>query len=165
MLAPALQWGLFAMKVILATQGTTLITVKTLHLKRLLILSSTINCLGLGGVVPQIDLLSSFSSETIDSMTNQILTEGPSLVTNAANSLQDHVRYNDEQAKAAYSAIYKFISDQEGGGGPNWIPSMTGLYRTTAPLGKGRSMWISPAGKAQFEMYGEDAVKRIGVNK
>jgi hypothetical protein len=116
-------------------------------------------------VVPQIDLLSSFPGEAIDAMMSQILMDGPSLIDNAANSLQDHVRHNDEQAKAAYSAVYKFISDQEGGGGPNWTPAMTGLYRTRAPPGKGRSMWISPAGKAQFEMYGEDAIKRIGVNK
>ena len=115
-------------------------------------------------MVPQIDLLSSFSGEAIDSMMSQILADGPSLVGKAANSFQDHVRHNDEQAKAAYSAIYKFISDQEGGGGPNWTPSMTGLYRTKAPPGKGRSMWVSPNGKAQFEMYGEDAIKRIGVN-
>ena len=39
---------------------------------------------------------------------------------------------------------------------------MTGLLLTAAPLGKGQSMWVSPDGIEQFQMHGEDAIKKIG---
>lgn len=114
--------------------------------------------------MPQIDLLSYFQGDAMDSMVSDVLGDTSSLgshVINASNSVLKAVQYNADQAKAAYSYVFKFLADQEGGGGAGWKPSMTGLHLTQAPAGKGRSMWVSEQGKEQFRMHGEDAIKKI----
>jgi hypothetical protein len=118
--------------------------------------------------VPQINLLSHFQGDAIDSMVSDVLGDTSTLgshVTNATNSVISAVHYNEDQAKAAYSYVYKFLADQEGGGGAGWKPSMTGLHLTPAPAGKGRSMWVSAEGKEQFLMHGEDAIKKISQDR
>ena len=75
-------------------------------------------------------------------MVSEVLGDTSSLeshVTNASNSVLSAVHYNEDQAKAAYSYVFKFLADQEGGGVAGWKPSMTGLHLTQAPAGKGRS--------------------------
>ena len=111
--------------------------------------------------MPQIDLLSHFQGDAMDTMVSDVLGDLESYVTNASNSVLKAVQYNEDQAKAAYSYVFKFLADQEGGGGVGWKPSMTGLHLTQAPAGKGRSMWVSEEGKEQFRMHGEDAIKKI----
>lgn len=114
--------------------------------------------------MPQIDLLSHFQGDAMDSMVSDVLGDTSSVgshLTTASNSVLKAVHYNEDQAKAAYSYVFKFLADQEGGGGAGWKPSMTGLHLTQAPAGKGRSMWVSEEGKEQFRMHGEDAIKKI----
>ena len=115
--------------------------------------------------MPQVDLLSNFQGDAIDSMVSEVLGDTSTLeshVTNTTTSVLKAVHYNADQAKAAYSYVFKFLADQEGGGGAGWKPSMTGLHLTQAPAGKGRSMWVSEEGREQFRMHGEDAIKKIG---
>ena len=120
---------------------------------------------GLGGVVPDIDLMAFVQGGLMDSMVSEVLGVASSISSyadDATNSFLGAVQYNEEQAKEAYSYVFKFIADQEGGSGPAWKPAMTGLLLTAAPLGKGQSMWVSPDGIEQFQMHGEDAIKKIG---
>ena len=114
--------------------------------------------------MPQIDSLSHFQGDAMDSMVSEIFGYTSSLgshVTNASKSVLSALHYNEDQANAAYSCVFEFLADQEGGGGAGWKPSMTGLHLTQAPAGKGRSVWVSKEGKEQFRMHGEDAIKKI----
>ena len=116
--------------------------------------------------MPQIDLLSSFQGNVMDSMFNQVFGDNYSLSSHAADAatlVLDTIQYNEDQAKAAYSYVFEFLADQEGHkvAPPGWKPQMTGLHLTPAPVGKGRSMWVSKEGRGRFEMYGEDAIKKI----
>lgn len=117
--------------------------------------------------MPSVDLLSFARSDVIESMMSQVLgdTSLGSYVDDAGKLLEDAVKYNEEQSKNAYSAVFEILRDQEGGGHQNWIPKMTGLHRTMAPPGKGPCMWVSLAGMEQFQMLGKDAIKKIGVDK
>ena len=99
-------------------------------------------------------------------MVREVIGDTSSLgthVTNATNTVLSTVHYNEDQVKAAYSYVFKFLADQEGGsgGGVGWKPSMTGLPLCQAPPGKGRSMWVSEEGKEQFRMYGEGAINKL----
>ena len=145
------------MKIILATQGAFLIRYTqnmeycTIYEILLCIwITDGHNCLllGLGGVLPSIDL-SCFHGDVMDSMMSEVLgaaSSAGSYASDAASSFLDTVHYNEEQAKTAYSFVFKFICDIEGGGGSNWKPLMTGLTLTEAPEGKVRSMWVSIEG-------------------
>ena len=129
--------------------------------------------------MPQTDLLSHFHGDAIDAMMSQVLGETVytgSYATDAVNSAKTQVKgsaksfvesipFNEDQAKKAYGHIFKFLQDQEGGGGPGWKPTMTGLYLTAAPPGKGRAMWVSEEGRKQFQLCGEDAIKKIGSER
>ncbi len=113
----------------------------------------------------QCDVVLGIQSDAMDPMITQILGDAASLGSYADDaSLLHDIQYNEEQNKEAYSSVYKLISDQEGGNtlDPDWKPKKTGLHLTAAPPGKGPSMWVSPDGIEQFQMYGEDAIKRIG---
>ena len=119
-------------------------------------------------MVPNIDFLSLFQGDAMDSIMSQVLGDAAllgSYADDAADSLLSTVQFNEEQAKEAYSYVFKFIADQEGGSGPTWKPAMTGLHLTEAPPGKGQSMWVSIDGIEQFQMHGEDALKRVGGYK
>lgn len=119
-------------------------------------------------MIPNIDLLSHFQGGVIDAMMRDVFEAASthtSLVNDTAESLIGILKYNEEQTKAAYSHIFKFLSDQEGETGPGWMPSMTGLHLTLAPPGKGRSMWVSAEGKLQFQMHGEGAIMKIPEDK
>ena len=110
------------------------------------------------------DLLSHFQGDAIDSMVSDVIGDSSSLgshVTNATNSVVSAVHYNEDQAKAAYSYVFKFLADQEGGGSVGWKPAMTGLHLCQAPPGKGRSMWVSEEGKELFCMHSEGAIKKL----
>ena len=111
----------------------------------------------------------------LDTMTLQLADIAGTVSTcadNAASAASDalaHVEFNEEQAKAAYFHVYKFIQEQERGGagsgaGAGWKPQHTGLVLTEAPPGKGRSVWVSPAGMGRFMEEGRDAIKKIGLN-
>lgn len=78
----------------------------------------------------------------------------------AASSALADVQFNEEQATAAYSHVFKFIQEQERGGA-GWKPQKTGLVLTEAPPGKGRSMWVSPEAVERFQVEGNDALKKI----
>jgi hypothetical protein len=118
-------------------------------------------------VVPEIDLLSRLQGLEMMSLMRDVL-EDPNVsslgsrVTYAAKSLLDDCQFNEEQAKVAYSHIFKFLQEQEGGGGPGWKPSKTGLDLVPAPPGKGRAMWVSKEGREQFQLHGEDVIRKIG---
>lgn len=89
--------------------------------------------------MPQIDVLSHFQGDALDAMVSEVLGDTSSLgshVTSATNTVLSAVHYNEDQAKAAYSYVYKFLADQEGGGGAGWKPSMTGLHLTSPLQGR-----------------------------
>ena len=88
-----------------------------------------------------------------------------SLIASTTNSALSAVCYNEDQARVAYSYIYNFLADQEGGGGAGSKPSMTGLRLTPAPVGKGRSMWVFEEGREQFRMHGEDVIEKISGDR
>jgi hypothetical protein len=119
--------------------------------------------------VPNVEMMANINSAMLDSMTLQLANMAGTMNTcaeNAASAASDalaHVEFNEEQAKAAYFHVYKFIQEQERGGA-GWKPQHTGLILTEAPPGKGRSMWVSPAGMGRFMEEGKDAIKKIGLN-
>lgn len=169
MLAPALQWGLFFVRIALATQGN--LTITPLYVTLIDFIAN--HCLvlllhpGLGGVVPQLDLLSGIDGDAIESMSTQILGNANSLgsyADDADTSILHYAHCNEENAKA-FSYVFELISYVEGGGGTGWTPKLTGLHLTDAPRGKGRSMWVSIDGIEQYQMHGEDAINKIGGGK
>ena len=112
-------------------------------------------------------MLAHVDSSVLDSMTQQLAglaVAADCIVESASSAASDaiaRVDFNEEQAKAAYSHVYKFIQEQEKGGA-GWKPRHTGLTLTEAPPGKGRSMWVSPEGMPRFLEEGKDAIKQIG---
>lgn len=121
---------------------------------------------GLGSVVPPLDLLFGMEGEGLDTMISQVLDDAGAVsphVNQASGKFLAAVQYNEEQAKDAYSHVYKFIADQEGGFGSHWKPKLTGLHLVSAPPGKGRSTWVSQEGMQAFQMHGEGALKKIAV--
>ena len=124
--------------------------------------------------MPNIDMIN-VNCAILDSMTLQLsgMTGAPgtpgdtntcaeNAVCAASNALA-HVEYNEEQARAAYYHVYRFIQEQENGG-TGWKPQHTELVLTDAPPGKGRSMWVSPEGRGRFLEQGKDAIKKIGID-
>ena len=119
---------------------------------------------GLGGVVPQLDLLCSMQGDALDCMISQVLIDAGAVgayVEEGATRILGSIKFNEEQAKKAYAHVYNFITEQEGGKGDDWKPTRTGLHLTAAPLGKGRSMWVSEEGMEAFQMHGADALVLI----
>ena len=121
---------------------------------------------GLGGVVPNLDFLTSVDTSMLESMhaqmsvaAVQVSQYGDSAAATAASALQV-VQDNEEQAKNAFSLVYAFIRNAEKGG-QDWKPRLTGLVLTPAPIGKGRSAWVSPAGAPKFLEEGCDAIRKI----
>ena len=164
-LAPALQWGLFFLKVALATQG-------------------------LGGVVPniptewlqQLDALPGANQrDKLQSVISQISEDGvvagalavatdggdvTSSLDQATSSFVDWETTDKEHAKHAFAMVFKFIAEAEGY--PNgvsdrdWKPQHTGLHLTSSPIGgRSSSLWVSrPEGVRLFEEKGWAALKR-----
>ena len=119
---------------------------------------------GLGGVVPPLDMLCNMQGDVLESMIKQVIDDGSALskrIDAVSNRMLDSISFNEEQCKNAYSHVFKFIADQENGGGVNWKPTLTGLHLTQAPKGMGRSMWVSEEGKELFLKDGEKALKRV----
>jgi hypothetical protein len=121
--------------------------------------------------VPNVEMLAIINCAMLDTMTLQLANmpgTGSTCAENAASAASDalaHVEFNEEQAKAAYFHVYKFIQEQErGGAGAGWKPQHTGLVLTEAPPGKGRSVWVSPAGMGRFMEEGKDAIKKTKLN-
>ena len=163
-LGPALQWGLFFLKVALATQG-------------------------LGGVVPniptewlqQLDALPGANQrDKLQSVISQISEDGvvagalavatdggdvTSSLDQATSSFVDWETTDKEHAKHAFAMVFKFIAEAEGY--PNgvsdrdWKPQHTGLHLTSPPVGgRSSSLWVSrPEGARLFEQRGWDALK------
>ena len=106
--------------------------------------------------MPQID----FHDDVIDTMMSDVFGSIPSLVGDAAQKFEEAVSYNDEQARNAYHHVFKLLRVLEKGGDDQvWRPEKTGLSLQPAPPGKGRSMWVSEAGREKFERLGEDALR------
>lgn len=114
--------------------------------------------------MPPLDMLCNMQGDVLESMIRQVIDDG-SAVTDRIDAISDRIldsiSFNEEQSKNAYSHVFKFISDQEGGNGVNWKPRLTGLHLTPAPKGMGRSMWVSEEGIEQFQMHGEKAIKKV----
>ena len=124
-------------------------------------------CIGLGGVVPNLDFLTDMDTSMIDSMSAQfsgvgaLVNQHVDKATEKGASCLDSVKETEEQATAAYSHVYKFLQLAEKGG-THWKPERTGLILTEAPAGKGRSMWVSPQAVSQFLQEGSECIKKIG---
>ena len=163
-MAPALQWGLFFLKVALATQG-------------------------LGGVVPDIPMewlqvLNTLPGadqrdklqSVIDQITNDgVVTDSLTVATDggdvtdsldqATSSFADWESSDEDRAKSAFAQVFKFLAEAEGY--PNgvsdrdWKPQYTGLHLISPPVGgRSASMWVSrPEGVRLFEKKGWDALK------
>ena len=120
---------------------------------------------GIGGIVPNIDLLSSFRGDALNTM----LLEVSGNTTNGNDDqLLDPLQFNEKQTKEAYPYVYRHLFSQENKGvssdtvgETNWKPAMTGLCLVKAPLGMGPSMWVSEAGRQEFEEKGEGAIKKV----
>jgi hypothetical protein len=114
--------------------------------------------------VPPLDMLGNIQRDVLESMIQQVIDNSHAAsnsVHTVSNSVLDAISFNEEQSKDAYSHVFKFISDQEGGSGVTWKPRLTGLHLTPAPLGMGRSMWVSEEGVERFQMHGERAIKKM----
>jgi hypothetical protein len=118
--------------------------------------------------VPPLDMLCNIQGDVLESMIKQVIDDGSALsdrIDAVSDRILDTISFNEEQSKNAYSHVFKFISDQEGGSGANWKPRLTGLHLTPAPNGQGRSMWISDEGIESFQMYGEKAIKTVSPQR
>ena len=116
--------------------------------------------------MPPLDLLFGMEGDELDSLISQVLHDADAIspeINKASKKFFATVQYNEDQAKDAYSHVYKFIASLEGGYGPNWKPKYTGLQLVSAPPGKGRSTWVSEEGMEMFQMHGEGALKKIAL--
>jgi hypothetical protein len=114
--------------------------------------------------VPTLDVLGNVQGDVLESMIKQVMDNGTAVSNSlgtVSNRILDAINFNEEQAKNAYSHVFKFISELEGGSGVTWKPQLTGLHLTPAPMGMGRSMWVSEEGVEQFQMHGEKAIKKV----
>lgn len=115
--------------------------------------------------MPPIDLLFGMEGDGLDTLISQVLDDAretlPHVVDASKKVLLASVEFNEDQAKDAYSHVYKFLVNQEGGYGAHWKPQHTGLHLVSAPPGKGRSTWVSEEGMEMFQTHGEGAIKKI----
>ena len=105
--------------------------------------------------------------DVLNSMLSSVLGDKDSFGKNADEIAKAFSNSrNSEANKKAYGHVFEMIRTQEKGTtGVEWTPKMTGLVRTRAPPGKGPSVWVSPPAVEQFQLYGEDAIKSVGVEK
>lgn len=118
--------------------------------------------------MPPLDLLFGMPSDELDSLIGQVLSDAGAVVSHiddASEKCLAAVQFNEDQAKDAYSHVYKIIASHEGGFASHWKPKYTGLHLIPAPPGKGRSMWVSEEGREIFQMHGESALKKIALPK
>ena len=116
--------------------------------------------------MPPLDMLFGMEGHELDSMISQVLDDAGAVSTHvdkASEKFLATVKYNEEQAKDAYSHVYTCIADHEGGFGSHWKPKLTGLNLVSPPSGKGRSTWVSREGMGAFQEYGERALKKIAI--
>ena len=181
-LAPALQWGLFFLKVALATQGLGVMVpdIPTEWLQQLNALPGANQRDKLLSVISQltddvqslqmdgvgvVDTLAPLAPLAAMSMDGDAATNA---LDQATTSYVDWEETDEEHAKSAFAQIFKFIAEAEGY--PNgvsdrdWKPKHTGLHLTSPPIdvkgGRSSSSWVSrPEGVALFEKNGWDALK------
>jgi len=163
-MAPALQWGLFFLKVALATQGLGGV-VPDIPMEWLQVLNT------LPGADQRDKLQSVISQITNDGVVTDALTvtmDGGDVTDSldqATSSFADWESSDEDRAKSAFAQVFKFLAEAEGY--PNgvsdrdWKPQYTGLHLISPPVGgRSSSMWVSrPEGVRLFEKKGWDALK------
>ena len=163
-LAPALQWGLFFLKVALATQGLGGVVpdIPTEWLKQLNALPGPNQLVKLESVINQI------ATDGVVTDTLAIMPDGGDIIASldqATSMFADWETIDEDRAKSAFAQVFKFLAEAEGY--PNgvsdrdWKPQYTGLHLTSPPVGgRSSSLWVSrPEGVALFEKKGWDALK------
>ena len=163
-LAPALQWGVFFLKVALATQGLggVVPNIPTEWLQQLNALPGANQRDKLQSVISQI------SNDGVVAGALAVVTDGGDVTSSldqATSSFVDWETTDEEHAKHAFALVFKFIAEAEGY--PNgvadrdWKPQHTGLHLTSPPVGgRSSSLWVSrPEGALLFEQEGWDALK------
>ena len=164
-LAPALQWGLFFLKVALATQGLggVVPNIPTEWLQQLNALPGANQLVKLESVIRQI------TDDGVVADALAVTTDGGDATDSldqATSSYVDWESADEERAKSAFAQVFKFIAEAEGYANGvsdrDWKPQYTGLHLTSPPVGGGRSssLWVSrPEGVRLFEKKGWDALK------
>jgi len=139
-IASIMKWGLFFLKIALATQG-------------------------LAASIPDV---SSFFPIIDDNYFNGIVTE-LSTMSETIMNYEDNVNQmmdslTDEQDQAAFNEILDFLMIKESYTGPNpqdWEPKNTGLIKVVSDC-DGSCMWVSQESKQEFIEKGIEAIHKGG---
>ena len=149
-LAPALQFGVSLLKVLVVTRGladtvdlSSLLPANPSATKSLEMLGKTLT--GMKEIASGIE--DATSEDPLDFFTATI------------EELSAH-----EDAKGAHALVYRFLAKAELNGDdpyPGWKPQLTGLGKEAiTPEGGGKSLWVSPEGRDAYLQRGMQAVRR-----
>jgi hypothetical protein len=165
-LAPALQWGVFFLKLALATQGLGAM-VPSLP-------ADLSNWSAGGGMMPLGDVVSQLSADlaaaqstvgTVGGVAKDLflIDDQDSVVDQLdqmSSSFNEWEAAADERAKKAFAQVFQFVAVAEGAAdyasNRTWRPAHTGLVLTRPSVGA--SAWVSVKGQKAFQERGWAAV-------
>ena len=154
MLAPALQFGVSLLKVLVVTRGLA----DTVDLSSLVPASSS-SASSLETLGKLVTGMKVFASGVEDATGEDPLD----YLTQTIEGLSVH-----EDAKSAHALVYRFLAKAELNGAdpyPGWKPQLTGLgTEAITPAGGGKSLWVSPKGRDAYLQRGMQAVRSNGSN-
>ena len=147
-LAPALQFGVSLLKVLVVTGGLA----GMVDLSSIVPAGSTASGLeALGKIVTGMKKIASGIEDATGEDPLDFLAE-------AIEGLSA-----DEDAKNAHALVYRFLAKAELDGAdpyPGWKPQLTGLgTEAITPVGGGKSLWVSPEGRDAYLRQGKQAVQ------
>ena len=153
-LAPALQFGVSLLKVLVVTRGLA----DTVDLSSLVPASSS-SASSLETLGKMLTCMKKFASGIEDATGEDPLD----YLTQTIEGLSA-----DEDAKSAHALVYRFLAKAELNGSdpyPGWKPQLTGLgTEAITPIGGGKSLWVSPEGRDAYLQQGMQAVRSNGSN-
>ena len=149
-LAPALQFGVSLLKVLVVTRGLA----DTVDLSSIVPAGSTANGLeALGKIVT--------GMKEIASGIEDATSENPLVFL--AEAIEGLSADEDANKKNAHTLVYRFLAKAELNGAdpyPGWKPQLTGLgTEAITPVGGGKSLWVSPEGRDPYLRQGMQAVQ------
>jgi hypothetical protein len=164
-LAPALQWGVFFLKVALATQGLGAV-VPNLP-PELLNWAGGVGsaAMPLADVVNQLSIdLGALQSTTEGQAARDFLSDNQdsavAQLDEVSSSFGEWEAAADAQAKNAFARVFRFIAEAEGAADfvsdRSWRPMHTGLVPTRPTVGA--SAWVSARGQHTFQERGWAAI-------
>ena len=151
-LAPALQFGVSLLKVLVVTRGLA-------------------DAVDLSSIIPA-SSSSASSLETLGKMLTCMKKFASGIEDATGEDPLDYLTQTieglsaDEDAKSAHALVYRFLAKAELNGSdpyPGWKPQLTGLgTEAITPIGGGKSLWVSPKGRDAYLQKGIQAVRISG---